>query len=213
MIKVIASDMDGTLLDDNHRLAEETLAAIHKACDSGIRFMVATGRNFQGAMQELKGVEMTCDYILGSGAEVRNPDREVVFTAPLAMELCEEIYEALKAYPVSVVFCTDQYDYRIGTLKEIEDSFIRQLKAFHLDKNMTEEQAKADPIYQHVKANTKIISEFSALKAADVPVYKIFLYSDDIVMLDSIRKELDMNDRIAVAASFETNLEITDIKA
>ena len=46
MIKVIASDMDGTLLGDDHRIAPETLAAIRRACDAGIRFMVATGRNF-----------------------------------------------------------------------------------------------------------------------------------------------------------------------
>lgn len=46
MIKVIASDMDGTLLGDDHRIAPETLAAIRRACDAGIRFMVATYRNF-----------------------------------------------------------------------------------------------------------------------------------------------------------------------
>ena len=53
MIKVIASDMDGTLLGDDHRIAPETLAAVRRACDAGIRFMVATGRNFPGAMEEL----------------------------------------------------------------------------------------------------------------------------------------------------------------
>ena len=57
MIKVIASDMDGTLLGDDHRIAPETLAAVKRACDAGIRFMVATGRNFPGAMEELKGTE------------------------------------------------------------------------------------------------------------------------------------------------------------
>ena len=46
MIKVIASDMDGTLLGNDHKVAPETLKAIHEACDAGIRFMIATGRNF-----------------------------------------------------------------------------------------------------------------------------------------------------------------------
>ena len=66
MIKVIASDMDGTLLGDDHRIAPETLAAIRRACDAGIRFMVATGRNIPGAMEELKGTELTCDYVGGA---------------------------------------------------------------------------------------------------------------------------------------------------
>ena len=47
MIKVIASDMDGTLLGNDHKVAPETLKAIHEACDAGIRFMIATGRNFK----------------------------------------------------------------------------------------------------------------------------------------------------------------------
>ena len=33
MIKVIASDMDGTLLGDDHRIAPETLASVRRACD------------------------------------------------------------------------------------------------------------------------------------------------------------------------------------
>ena len=53
MIKVIASDMDGTLLGDDHKPAAETLEAVKEACESGIRFMIATGRNFPGAMNEL----------------------------------------------------------------------------------------------------------------------------------------------------------------
>lgn len=213
MIKVIASDMDGTLLDDNHKLAPETLKAIHKACEAGIRFMVATGRNFRGAMEELKDVELTCDYIVGSGAEVRNQEREVVLTAPIDMDLCEEVYHALEKYPVSVVFCTDDFDYRIGDEEEIEESFVRQLKVFHLDKDISEEQAKLDPLYQRVRKSTIIISKFDELRAAGVPVYKIFLYSGDLSMLERIRLELEKNSRIAVAASFETNLEITDVKA
>lgn len=213
MIKVIASDMDGTLLNDHHRLAPETLEAIHRACEAGIRFMIATGRNFRGAMEELKDVELKCDYIVGSGAEVRNPDKEVVFTAPIDIDLCEEVCRAIQKYPVSVVFCTDHYDYRIGDEAEIEESFIGQLKVFHLDQDIDEERAKEDPLYQRIRENTKIISDFSGLREAGVPIYKIFLYSGDITMLDQIREELSVNPSIAVAASFETNLEITDVRA
>lgn len=213
MIKVIASDMDGTLLNDHHRIARETLEAIHRACEAGIRFMVATGRNFRGAMEELKDVELTCDYIVGSGAEVRDPGRKVVYTAPIDMDLCEEVYQALQKYPVSVVFCTDEHDYRIGDEAEIESGFLHQLRVFHLDQDIDEEQARQDPLYQRIRGNTRIISDFSQLRMAGVPIYKIFLYSEDIPMLDMIREELQDHLAIAVAASFETNLEITDVKA
>ena len=64
MIKVIASDMDGTLLCDDHRIAPDTIAAVKEACAAGIRFMVATGRGYEGAMAELDGTGIVCDYIL-----------------------------------------------------------------------------------------------------------------------------------------------------
>ena len=78
MIKVIASDMDGTLLGDNHKVAPETVEAIREAQAAGIRFMIATGRSYNGAMEELKGLDLGCDFIVGSGAEIRNPKGEIL---------------------------------------------------------------------------------------------------------------------------------------
>ena len=148
MIKVIASDMDGTLLGDDHRIAPETLAAVKRACDAGIRFMVATGRNFPGAMEELKGTDLTCDYVVSSGAEVRNPQQEVVKSTPISIDLCEEVYNTAKKYPVSVAFFTDRYDYRIGTKKEIEDGIIQQIRLFSMDRNTSEEIVRVPAVPQ-----------------------------------------------------------------
>ena len=158
MIKVIASDMDGTLLGDDHRIAPETLAAVRRACDAGIRFMVATGRNFPGAMEELKGTELTCDYVVSSGAEVRNPQQEVVKSTPISIELCEEVYNTAKKYPVSVAFFTDRYDYRIGTKKEIEDGIIQQIRLFNMDIDTSEEIVRKSLQYRRIAGNTKGIS-------------------------------------------------------
>ena len=198
MIKVIASDMDGTLLGDDHKPAPETLAAVKKACDAGIRFMIATGRNFPGAMAELKDAELVCDYIVGSGAEVRNPQQEVVVTHPISIELCRAIYEEIRDYPLSVTFCTDGYDYKIGTPEEIEESLMLLAKS---------------ETYRRIKKSTRSMSDMDELEAAGVPVYKLFLYSEDKAMLDEMNVRLQRNKDIAVASSFPTNLEITDVKA
>ena len=115
--------MDGTLLGDDHRIAPETLAAVKRACDAGIRFMIATGRNFKGAMEELKETDIVCDYIVGSGAEVRDQKQQIVSTAPLSMELCEEIYENLKEFPVSIIFSSEIMTTGIGNRKRIEEVF------------------------------------------------------------------------------------------
>lgn len=211
MIKVIASDMDGTLLGEDHKIAPETLSAIKEACDAGIRFMICTGRNFPGAMNELEGADLTCDYIVGSGAEVRDPRQQVVRSTAISPRLCREIYETVRKYPISVTFCTDGDDYRIGTEEEVEESLIRQIQAFHL--NQCRDEIRDTELYQRMKRNTRVISGIEELEKAGLPVYKLFLFSGDLEMLDKIRRELEKNQEIAVSSSFENNLEITDVKA
>ena len=49
MIKLIASDMDGTLIDAHMSVSPENAEAIRFAND-GVEFMVATGRNYQEAL-------------------------------------------------------------------------------------------------------------------------------------------------------------------
>ena len=211
MIKVIASDMDGTLLGNDHKPAPEALAAVKEACSAGIRFMICTGRNFPGAMNELEGAGLICDYIVSSRAEVRNPRREVVMTIPVSTRLCRGIYEAVSRYPISIIFCTDGDDYRIGTEEEAEESIIRQIQMFHL--NLCRDEIKDTELYQRLRRTTKVLASLEELEKTQIPVYKIFLFSADIEMLDRIRRELEENPEIAVASSFETNLEITDVKA
>lgn len=211
MIKVIASDMDGTLLGDDHKPAPETLAAVKNACGAGIRFMIATGRNFPSAMTELKDAELVCDYIVGSGAEVRNPQQEVVVTHPISIELCRAIYEEIRDYPLSVTFCTDGYDYKIGTPEEIEESLMLQMQLFF--SNQPREELAKSETYRRIKKSTRSMSDMDELEAAGVPVYKLFLYSEDKAMLDEMNVQLQRNKDIAVASSFPTNLEITDVKA
>ena len=211
MIKVIASDMDGTLLGDDHKPAPETLAAVQRACDSGIRFMIATGRNFPGAMAELKDCGLVCDYIVSSGAEVRNPRQQVVAVHPISMELCRTIYEEIKDYPISVTFCTDGNDYKIGTPEEIEESLMLQMHLFFSD--LPREELVQTETYQRIIRSTKTVSDMDELEAAKVPIYKLFLYSEDKGMLGELKQRLEQNKEIAVASSFTTNLEITDVKA
>lgn len=213
MIKVIASDMDGTLLGEDHRLDEKTLSAIHKAQAAGIRFMLATGRNYDGAVNALGELneQLTCDYIVGSGAEIRNPQRKVINRKEMDKGLCEELYERLKKYPVSVIFCTDGCDYQIGTREEIEEGMIVHLELFY--ENPTREEILKSDSYRNMKERTRAVRDFSELKRLEIPIFKLFIFSKDEEMLGQISKELEVDRRIAVASSYPTNLEINDVEA
>lgn len=213
MIKVIASDMDGTLLGDSHRLDEETFEVIEQAQKRGIRFMLATGRNYEGAMHAMGelGQRLTCDYLVGSGAEVRNPKREVVSRKEMDKTLCKDVYEILQRYPVSVIFCTDSKDYQVGTPEDVEEGMLVHLELFY--ENMTREEILKSDSYRTLKEKTCVLRTFEELQRLDVPIFKLFIFSKDVKMLGELQKELETDDRIAVASSFSTNLEITDVRA
>lgn len=191
MIKVIVSDLDGTLLGEDHQIAPKTLDAVRKAQGSGIRFMIATGRNYPGAMEALKGTGLTCDLILSSGAEIRDPSGRIVGKIPLDRELCREIYSRVCGEPIIMVLFTDERDYRIGTALEAEE---QQLEEFQV-------------------LNTVPIPDLQKLEEENIPVYKMFLCTDDIPVLGRVKKNLEGMEGIALASSFDTNLEITDARA
>lgn len=213
MIKVIASDMDGTLLGADHRLDKRTLSAIHKAQAAGIRFMLATGRNYNGAINALGELDtqLTCDYLVGSGAEVRNPQREIIRQVAIEDSLCMELYEKLKKYPVSVIFCTNEGDFQIGTPEEIEESTIVHLELFYV--NMTRDELLQSDSYRKLKENTHVLRDYAQLQELNIPVFKLFIFAQDVKMLGKIKEELGGDERIAIASSFSTNLEITDVRA
>ena len=89
MIKCIASDMDGTLLNSNQLISEENKEAIVKAQAQGIEFVVATGRSYQEATYVLDEAGITCPVICANGAEVR-PRKEMFFRLRQSANIWQE---------------------------------------------------------------------------------------------------------------------------
>lgn len=66
MYRLVALDVDGTLLDDQHRLAPETRAAVHQAQRHGAAVCLATGKLLASVRQlvsalGLVGPQITCN--------------------------------------------------------------------------------------------------------------------------------------------------------
>lgn len=49
-IKLVMSDVDGTLINSEHKISERTRETVHKLIDSGVEFGIATGRNYESAL-------------------------------------------------------------------------------------------------------------------------------------------------------------------
>lgn len=66
MIKLVAIDLDGTLLDPNRQITAEVKTAVKKAKAAGVKIVITTGRPLPGVVDILKALELTdqSDYVI-----------------------------------------------------------------------------------------------------------------------------------------------------
>lgn len=208
MIKVIAVDMDGTLLDEHREVSEATLVAIQKAEQAGIEIIIATGRGYVYAMEPLKKHAFKRRYLLMSGGEVRDQNETVVRQILLDYKTSRTLYDICQNYPVLIHFCGDENDYAIGTREQIESGMRREISSFT---GLLESEIEGSEIYRHMFARIRRLNSIEELEP--YAIFKAFIFSDDADMLAKIDQEFLKIPDIASASSFPTNLEITNIHA
>ena len=76
MIKLIATDIDGTLVKDGTLIIDpEYMTVISKLIDKGIIFTVCSGRQFSSEQKLFAPIKDKLMYITDGGTVVRTPDR------------------------------------------------------------------------------------------------------------------------------------------
>ena len=74
MIKLFASDMDGTLLNEKHVISKENAHAVKQLQAAGIEFIIATGRDYNMVRFLLDPHDIQCRVIGLNGATVYDVD-------------------------------------------------------------------------------------------------------------------------------------------
>jgi len=100
MYKLIAFDLDGTLINRKHTISRKTIKAIEDAKRQGIFVTIATGRFFGSAVAIAKKLKINVPLIANDGAQIQDvfTGRVVSFT-PIKRETCLKVAEILKNYP------------------------------------------------------------------------------------------------------------------
>jgi len=105
--KLIACDMDGTLLNEDSALSERNKQAIIKAVDAGVMFVVATGRPFGNAQIVNDIITKNMPFIVLNGAEAYMcKTEELLFERFLDFDLAIEAFELGQKLGVSQIVWT-----------------------------------------------------------------------------------------------------------
>ena len=77
-MKLVVSDLDGTLLNNESVVSEETKEIIKKLRAKGIEFAIATGRSFNSANKIRESMGIDIFLICNNGANIYGRNGELI---------------------------------------------------------------------------------------------------------------------------------------
>ena len=91
MYKAIVSDLDGTLLNENHKVSPYTRETIKLLLKKGIKFYIATGRSYLGAKEVMEEIGLKIPLITSNGARILDESGAEIYVNNLARKYVEKL--------------------------------------------------------------------------------------------------------------------------
>lgn len=95
-IKAVFSDIDGTLLNDQHMMTENTKISIQNLLQNDIKFVLVSGRSPSGIFSVLNKYKFNCPIISYSGAIILDENKSIIHEKGMTIESATEIIEFIK---------------------------------------------------------------------------------------------------------------------
>ena len=113
-IRLIAIDIDGTLLDSTHQIPEANQHAIVEATSRGIEVALVTGRRYTFAMPIAERVAAPLTMVVNNGALIRSKQGETYYRQLLPRDTARRVLEATQ-------------EFRLGALVQFDRPLERQI--------------------------------------------------------------------------------------
>jgi Cof subfamily protein (haloacid dehalogenase superfamily) len=108
MIRLLAIDIDGTLLDSSGRVPDSHLAALAEAAERGITVALVTGRSFHFTRAVAESLRLPVTLIVNNGAVVKDAQGGTLMRHLLARSVAREVLASAIAYEDSVALVFDR---------------------------------------------------------------------------------------------------------
>ena len=212
MIKLIAADMDGTLIGNNHKISKENIEAIKIAREKGIEFAIATGRSYEDVKPFLDEYGLKCECVVLNGGEYRDIAGKIVVGIYIDKSIAAKILNIMSKYDLAVEIYTDDGYYTTNTKEETLKGMIKRAKTFHPDVTDSDEIYINAINHPHF-VNMNYITNLDEFLKSDLNIGKFVSFAESIDEINVLKKELNKLDGLAISSSFVTNIEINDVNA
>jgi Cof subfamily protein (haloacid dehalogenase superfamily) len=107
-IRLLATDIDGTLLNSEFRISDADLAAIHRAHEEGIEVVLVTGRRHTFALPIAKLLGFDLWIISSNGAITRSLSGQTFHRDMFPAGTCERLCAAMREFRGNTVLTFDK---------------------------------------------------------------------------------------------------------
>lgn len=210
MIKLIASDMDGTLLNDEHTISEENIKAIKIAEERGCHFTIVTGRDYSGVKNFFQEFDLKCECILSNGAEYRDINGDVIERITIDNDTVRKIVQVMMEANVAIEMFTE--DGMIIINEDIyKESLLQRFRRYNKGKTDLEIIEIARNMYDTWKP--EMIKDVEGFLDSNTDILKIMTYHEDAQYIKELKEKLKNIEGVAVASTFANDIEISNIQA
>ena len=195
--KLIASDLDGTLLADIMKTGDKNDAAIHEIAKRGILFVPTTGRTYFEIPESLRN-HPDVRYIIYSNVSTvyDQKEKKFIINNEISEENTKKVLNICKKYEVYV--CP-----HLNGASRIPCIFGKE--------NM--EYYQINEYYQNLFGFGKSYESLSELEEKECRAESIVLFFHDDEELEECRRELLEIEGLYVTSSIEHNLEVVSTRA
>lgn len=110
MYRLLAIDVDGTLMNSQNELTPATRAALKRAGEAGIRVVVATGRRYSHALPLVEPLGIDVPLVTASGALVKDPiGHRTLYQAQFEPEVLRAAVAIVDRSGYDPVLCADTF--------------------------------------------------------------------------------------------------------
>src|SRR5690242_7386182 len=107
-IRLLATDIDGTLLNPEFKISEGDLLALRRAHAAGIEIVLVTGRRHQFALPIAQQLGFDLWLISSNGAVTRSLAGETFHRDLMPAEICRQLCEAMILFRGNTVLTFDK---------------------------------------------------------------------------------------------------------
>lgn len=174
-IKLIALDMDGTLLNDAQEVPEANRLAIEKALKKGVHVILSTGRGIDNCYPYALDLKLPSYIVSANGAEVWTMEKELLQRKPIRLETIEKLYNLARQVGAGVWMIStegafreeeipqdlENYDWlKIGCFTEDQKKLDMLVKEF----SVYDELELTNSLPTNIEVNAKGVSKAGALR-------------------------------------------------